>query len=86
MRCSQAEGLREWARTQTLPIIAVGDYNFDYDFRTGTGNEAFAAFLQRVCGSGFGRSRYTRRFRCATGTPRCRPSPLPPGISPTVRE
>ena len=46
MRRSQAEGLREWARTQTLPIIAVGDYNFDFDFRTGTGNEAFSAFLQ----------------------------------------
>ena len=35
-----------WAKTQTLPIIAVGDFNFDYDFHTETGNKAFSVFLQ----------------------------------------
>jgi len=29
-RLKQAENLHAWAKTQTLPIIAVGDYNFDY--------------------------------------------------------
>jgi len=30
-RLDQAKKLREWAEQQTLPVIAVGDYNFDYD-------------------------------------------------------
>ncbi len=30
-RHQQAQLLNEWARTQNLPIIAVGDYNFDWD-------------------------------------------------------
>ena len=46
LRNQQAIGLREWARDQTLPTIAVGDFNFDYDFRTESGNEAFAEFLR----------------------------------------
>jgi hypothetical protein len=29
-RHKQGELLNAWARTQTLPVIAVGDYNFDY--------------------------------------------------------
>ncbi len=41
----QAEGLREWAQDQTLPIIAAGDYNFDFNFRNLTGNQAMAIFL-----------------------------------------
>lgn len=46
LRTQQASALVEWARDQTLPVIAVGDYNMDYDFPTGEGNEAFAAILQ----------------------------------------
>jgi endonuclease/exonuclease/phosphatase family metal-dependent hydrolase len=30
-RHEQAQMLNEWVKTQTLPIIAVGDYNFDYE-------------------------------------------------------
>lgn len=29
-----------------MPIIAVGDFNFDYDFATKNGNEAFRQFMQ----------------------------------------
>ena len=45
-RTKQAKLLVEWARNQTLPIVAVGDYNFDYVFATGTGNEGFKAMLR----------------------------------------
>lgn len=31
LRRRQATQLAEWVRTQTLPVIAVGDYNFDWD-------------------------------------------------------
>lgn len=31
----QARMLNQWARQQTLPIIAVGDYNFDWDVEDG---------------------------------------------------
>ena len=34
-RLDQAKRLREWAETQALPIIAVGDYNFDFDLDAG---------------------------------------------------
>jgi len=44
-RKEQALGLSAWAREQNLPMIAVGDYNFDFDFPTKSGNEAFRAFL-----------------------------------------
>jgi len=30
-RLDQAKALREWASQQTVPVIAVGDYNFDWD-------------------------------------------------------
>jgi endonuclease/exonuclease/phosphatase family metal-dependent hydrolase len=46
-RTLQARGLREWARRQTIPIIAVGDYNFDFDFAQLTGNPAMAIFMRR---------------------------------------
>ena len=29
-RRDQARGLNQWAQSQTLPVIAVGDYNFDW--------------------------------------------------------
>lgn len=46
LRTEQGNGLREWGRDQTLPTIAIGDFNFDYDFHRKTGNEAFRAFMQ----------------------------------------
>ncbi|WP_436715073.1 endonuclease/exonuclease/phosphatase family protein [Roseiconus lacunae] len=55
-RQEQARGLREWALQQDLPIVAAGDYNFDYDFRRLIGNQAMTIFMrldgtQRVSGS-----------------------------------
>ena len=46
LRLSQATGLREWAKEQSLPIIAAGDFNFDWDFPTEKGNAAFDAFVE----------------------------------------
>jgi endonuclease/exonuclease/phosphatase family metal-dependent hydrolase len=34
-RHEQARLLNAWAREQTIPVIAVGDYNFDWDVTTG---------------------------------------------------
>ncbi len=31
LRRQQARQLREWAETQTVPVIALGDYNFDWE-------------------------------------------------------
>ncbi len=45
-RAEQALGLVEWARNSPIPIVAVGDYNFDYEFATKTGNEGFRAMLR----------------------------------------
>ena len=45
-RAQQAGALREWARNKSTPIIAIGDYNFDYDFNTQKGNAAFDEFLK----------------------------------------
>lgn len=45
LRNSQAEGLAEWAGDQTLPVIAVGDYNFDFDIDDGVGNQGFNNML-----------------------------------------
>ena len=44
-RTTQANQLVQWAREQTTPIIAVGDYNFDYVFDDDEGNEGFRAML-----------------------------------------
>lgn len=46
IRNEQAQGLREWARDQTLPTILIGDCNMDFDFKTDRGNRAFVE-LQR---------------------------------------
>lgn len=43
IRRKQAEGLREWARLQTVPVIAAGDYSF----RNLTGNRSMAIFMRR---------------------------------------
>lgn len=45
-RQDQAQKLVEWARKQTMPIMALGDYNFDYEFDTRKGNEAFRLFMK----------------------------------------
>lgn len=37
-RHAQARGLNDWARTRTVPVIATGDYNFDWHFQTGDSN------------------------------------------------
>ena len=42
----QAKQLVEWARDQTMPVVAIGDYNFDYEFDTRKGNEAFRLFMK----------------------------------------
>jgi len=51
-REQQAKGLREWARQETKPIIAAGDYNFDFDFRNLTGNQSMAIFMRRPASDG----------------------------------
>lgn len=38
-------GLMLWAAAQTVPVLGIGDYNFDYDFPTEKGNAAFDEFL-----------------------------------------
>ena len=45
-RQQQAAALREWARTRQMPIIAIGDYNFDYEFKNEQGNPAFSEFMR----------------------------------------
>jgi hypothetical protein len=44
-RRQTAKALRLWVEDQTLPVIGIGDYNFDYDFHTQRGNAAFDEFL-----------------------------------------
>ena len=46
LRLSQAAGLREWARDSNMPIIAIGDFNFDYSFENSQGNESFVEFMR----------------------------------------
>lgn len=35
LRHQQGTKLNEWVRTQTLPVVAVGDYNFDWEVQGG---------------------------------------------------
>jgi endonuclease/exonuclease/phosphatase family metal-dependent hydrolase len=46
LRVEQAKMLRAWAAGHPEPIVAVGDFNFDFDFRTAMGNAAFQAMLE----------------------------------------
>lgn len=46
VRQEQAIQLVQWARTQLMPVVALGDYNFDYVFKTKKGNPAFANMLK----------------------------------------
>jgi endonuclease/exonuclease/phosphatase family metal-dependent hydrolase len=46
LRVEQAKALRKWAEDHASePIIAAGDFNFDYDFRTQKGNPAYDAMM-----------------------------------------
>ena len=46
VRQKQATQLVQWARTQLMPVVALGDYNFDYVFETKKGNTAFSNKLK----------------------------------------
>ena len=46
LRIEQATGLREWAKSQALPVLLAGDCNFDYNFVTQRGNTSHRAFFQ----------------------------------------
>jgi endonuclease/exonuclease/phosphatase family metal-dependent hydrolase len=46
LRRNQAIGLREWARDQSVPLVAIGDFNMDFDFRTKRGNDAFPEMIR----------------------------------------
>jgi len=45
-RKTQAIGLREWARDQDMGVINVGDFNMDYVFATGKGNDGLDEILR----------------------------------------
>lgn len=45
LRQRQARQIRAWAADRVEPVIAVGDYNFDYEIDTGQGNAAFDILL-----------------------------------------
>ena len=45
VRQMQAEGMRTWAAAQTVPVIGIGDFNFDFVFATEKGNKGFELFL-----------------------------------------
>jgi endonuclease/exonuclease/phosphatase family metal-dependent hydrolase len=46
LRLSQAKGLSSWAAESDVPTIAVGDFNFDYDFQRRRGNRSFQAIIE----------------------------------------
>lgn len=45
LRTEQARMLKKWAEDSTEPLIAAGDFNFDFDFHTQKGNEGFDAMM-----------------------------------------
>lgn len=45
LRRQQAVGLRLWGQDQSLPIVGVGNYNFDFDIKTLRGNRSFDLFM-----------------------------------------
>lgn len=46
IREKQALQLVEWAREQNLPVVAIGDYNFDYEFTSRKGNRGFVNMMR----------------------------------------
>lgn len=51
LRSRQAAQLRDWAASQEEPIIAVGDYNFDFEIDEGKGNDGFNNMIAKVDGN-----------------------------------
>lgn len=45
LRTEQARMLVAWAKDLGQPAISAGDHNFDFDFHTQQGNEAYAAMI-----------------------------------------
>lgn len=45
-RQSQSIQLQKWVQNQVVPVIALGDYNFDYDIDTLTGNPSYYLFTE----------------------------------------
>ncbi|MBL7042341.1 MAG: hypothetical protein ISR77_27135 [Pirellulaceae bacterium] len=37
---TRSKKLNQWARSQDVPVIAVGDYNFDCDYPKGIGRRS----------------------------------------------
>lgn len=46
LRRSQARGLRSWGRMAKQPIVAMGVFNFDYDFVVEHGNQSYDYLVQ----------------------------------------
>lgn len=46
LRTDQARMLCKWAMAHPEPVIAAGDFNFDYEFNTGKGNDGFTAMME----------------------------------------
>jgi endonuclease/exonuclease/phosphatase family metal-dependent hydrolase len=46
LRTEQAKMLRQWAKDSVEPIIAAGDFNFDFEFHTQKGNAGFDAMME----------------------------------------
>ena len=47
VRRAQVKKLVSWIAEQTIPIIAVGDYNFDYRIDGGYGNQSYKMFMKK---------------------------------------
>lgn len=46
LRTDQARMLVKWAADRQEPVIAAGDFNFDYEFKTKRGNPGFQAMME----------------------------------------
>ena len=52
-RQKQARLLREWAEdNDDIPVVAVGDYNFDFEFNNLVGNQAMTLFIREDASDG----------------------------------
>jgi endonuclease/exonuclease/phosphatase family metal-dependent hydrolase len=45
-RLDQARGTNDWARGEALPIITIGDFNLDWDGKSGAHHESFEAIIR----------------------------------------
>ena len=69
-RRSQARKLNAWVRRQSLPVIAVGDYNFDYDVHRLNASDAMSATGQVADAE-------VRRALCSSKRCRCEEASVP---------